>query len=320
MPIDRRHILGASLLAALPLPVNSQSPPPSHDSPPKDSTEVLPLWPNGPAGNLNPARQEVSTPSGNTKRFVTGVSQPRLTIYRPPKPNGAAMLVIPGGGYRFVSIDNEGHEIARWLAAHGVTAFILTYRLPAEGWATPHLAPLADAQRAIRLIRHHHKSYSIDPDRTAVIGFSAGGHLCASLATLFDHPAYTPVDTADSLSARPALFVPIYPVISMTAGTAHSGSRTNLIGASPSDEAIEKFSLDKQVSPATPPAFIAHSEDDATVPVANALLLREALKAHNIKVETHLFAEGGHGYGLNSPKAKWGDLFLSFARARGLLA
>ncbi|WAC48038.1 alpha/beta hydrolase [Asticcacaulis sp. SL142] len=315
MPIDRRHILSAGLLAALPLTVNSQTPAAF-----QDSTEVMPLWPKDPAGDLNPARQEVSPPSGNTKRFVTGVSQPRLTIYRPQKPNGAAMLVIPGGGYRFVSIDNEGHEIARWLAAHGVAAFILTYRLPAEGWATPHLTPLADAQRALRLIRHHHASYGIDPDRTGVIGFSAGGHLCASLATLFDHKAYDAVDTADSLSARPTLFAPIYPVISMAAGISHGGSRINLLGAAPTEDMVNQFSTDKQVSPATPPAFIAHSEDDGTVPVANALLLREALKTHGIKVETHLFAEGGHGYGLNSTKAKWGDLFLSFARSRGLFA
>lgn len=317
MPIDRRHILGAGLVAGLTLPSLAQS-----EIPLADSTEVVPLWPNGPAGDLNPGRKETAAPASpsNPKRFVTGVSQPRLTVYRPQKSNGAAMLVIPGGGYRFVSIDNEGHEIARWLAANGVTAFILTYRLPAEGWATPHLAPLADAQRAIRLIRHHHATYGIDPDRTGVMGFSAGGHLCASVATLFDHPAYASIDTADSLSARPALFAPIYPVISMMAGTAHSGSRTNLIGASPSDDMITRFSPDKQVSKATPPAFIVHSEDDATVPVANALLLREALKAQGIKVETHLFAEGGHGYGLNAPKAKWGDLFLSFARARKLFA
>lgn len=315
MPIDRRHLLGAGLIASLTIPTGSHS-----EIRPTDSAEVMPLWPNGPAGNLNPARQEVSTPSGNTKRFVTGVSQPRLTVYRPQKPNGAAMLVIPGGGYRFVSIDNEGHEIARWLAAHGVTAFILTYRLPAEGWAMPHLAPLADAQRAIRLIRHHHASYGIDPDRTGVIGFSAGGHLCASLATMFDHPAYEAVDTADALSARPALFAPIYPVISMVAGVSHGGSRTNLLGAAPDEDMVTQFSTDKQVSKATPPAFIVHSEDDGTVPVANALLLREALKTRDIKVETHLFAEGGHGYGLNAPKAKWDDLFLSFARARGLFA
>lgn len=324
MKLDRRTLL-TSGFAGIGLAVSSpsaslESPLPSSTKP-DDTAEFIDLWPQGAPGQLNAALTETLKWSGNppSKRFVTGVVRPRLSVYRPKVPNGGAMLILPGGGYGFVSIDNEGHEIARYLAAAGITAFYLTYRLPAEGWANASDVPLMDAQRGLRLIRHHAGKYGVDPARIGVMGFSAGGHLCASLATRYNALVYPAADTVDTLSARPNLFAPIYPVISMKSGVTHGGSKANLIGATADAAKVSLYSTEDQVTLDTPPAFIAHSEDDKTVPVENALLLRAALKASGVTVETHLFPEGGHGYGLNSAKAPWGPLFLRFAKDRGLI-
>ncbi|MFT3995924.1 MAG: alpha/beta hydrolase [Asticcacaulis sp.] len=283
------------------------------------AVSTLELWPGAPSGLLNKALAESSPATGTPPmRRTSGVTRPRLDIYRPKTPNGAAMLIIPGGGYRIVSIDNEGHMIARFLAEAGITAFILTYRLPAEGWAKASDVPLMDAQRAMRLIRAHAADYAIDPARVGVMGFSAGGHLCTSLATRSEAKVYEAIDAADALSARAALFAAIYPVVSMRPGVTHQGSHDNLIGTTPDEATTALYSTDEQVTAQTPPAFILHAEDDKTVPVENALRLRAALKAAGVTVETHLYPKGGHGFGLRSPDVPWGPLFLRFARAQGL--
>lgn len=254
-------------------------------------------------------------------RAVTGVTRPRMAVFRPERPNGAAVMITPGGGYTRIVVDKEGYELGRWLAARGFTVFVLFYRLPGEGWAAGPDVALSDAQRAMRLIRHHARDYGIDPNRVAAMGFSAGGHLCADLLTRFAVRTYAPGDAADVLSARPIAAAPIYPVISMTAPDAHPGSREKLVGkhASPTLECAHSPHLN--VPADAPPVFLLHAEDDATVPVGNALLLRAALRAKGIPVETHLFARGGHGFGLRGtpgkPVAAWPDLFVEWAR--GLL-
>ena len=155
--------------------------------------------------------------SGFQDRSVTQIGEPLMTVFRPARPNGAAILVLPGGGYVRVVIDKEGFETGRRWAAAGITAFVLRYRLPAEGWADPANTPLQDAQRALRLIRANAAAWGVDPGRIAVMGFSAGGHLGASLCTRFDAPVYAPVDAADAGSARPDLAMLGYPVMLMGA-------------------------------------------------------------------------------------------------------
>lgn len=320
MTIDRRTLLSAGLItAAAAGSVRADSYAEDIGQFPNSDAGAVPLWRKGPTGQLNPNLTEISPATGEPPmRRTSGISRPRLDVYRPEKPNGSAMLIIPGGGYRIVSIDNEGHMIAQFLAKAGITCFILTYRLPNEGWAHQADVPLMDAQRALRLIRSRSPAYSLDPNRIGVMGFSAGGHLCCSLATRYAASVYAPTDYIDEYDARPFLFAPIYPVVSMRPGITHTGSRDNLIGATPDEAKLALYSTDEQVTAQTPPAFIVHAEDDTTVPVENSLRLRAALRKAGVTVETHLYPEGGHGFGLRNPKVPWGELFLSFARNRGL--
>ncbi|MFD2783694.1 alpha/beta hydrolase [Novosphingobium pokkalii] len=168
-----------------------------------------------------------------TDRAVMGITRPRMAVFRPDRPNGAAVMITPGGGYRWIVVDKEGYEIGRWLAARGFTAFVLFYRLPGEGWSSGPDTPLVDAQRAMRLVRHRARDFAIDPERIAAMGFSAGGHVCADLAARFAANVYTPRDAADALSARPHSAAPIYPVVSMDPAIAHAGSRQLLLGPKP---------------------------------------------------------------------------------------
>ncbi|HEY0624508.1 alpha/beta hydrolase [Sphingomonas sp.] len=287
-----------------------------------DPAETIELWPKGAPGM--PATPPVETVNERSKdasfhdRSVFGITRPRLAVFRPANPNGAAVMITPGGGYRWVVVDKEGYELGRWLSARGFTVFVLFYRLPGEGWAAGPNVALSDAQRAMRLIRHRARDYGIDPERIAAMGFSAGGHLCADLLTRFATRTYDPVDAADSLAARPAAAAPIYPVISMTAPVAHAGSRELLIGKDASPALERAHSPHLNVPADAPPVFLVHAEDDASVPVENALLLRAALRAKNIPVETHLFAQGGHGFGLRNtagkPVAIWPELFAGWAK------
>lgn len=288
--------------------------------------ETIDLWPGGAPGA--PATLPVETVDERSKddqvtdRAVYGISRPRMVVFRPLVPNGSAVLVMPGGGYKWVVIDKEGYEIGRWLAARGFTVFVLFYRLPGEGWkAGPNVA-LSDAQRAIRLIRARARDYGIIPERVAAMGFSAGGHVCGDLATRFAVRTYDPVDDADRLSARPNIAASIYAVQSMSAPDAHAGSRALLLGEHASAERERAHSPAANVGPATPPCFLVHAEDDPTVTVSNTLEFRAALKSNGIAVETHLFTNGGHGFGLRRAMGKpaqiWPDLFVAWAKTFGI--
>lgn len=258
-----------------------------------------------------------------TDRAIHGISKPRLAVFNPSRPNGAAILMTPGGGYQRVVIDREGFEVAEWLRNCGVTVFVLIYRLPAEGWATPGDVALADAQRAMRIIRSQAKEYGLDDARIGAMGFSAGGHLCADLAARHATATYAHVDRSDTLSARPCCAAPIYPVVSMDAAIAHPGSRTRLLGSTPTAMQENAHSPDRNVTGDTPPHFLVHAEDDRVVPVENSLRLRSALKAAGITVETHLFKSGGHGFGLRTDMAvaarQWPELWLDWAVSVDLL-
>ena len=294
------------------------------EAPASGELEAL-LWPGVPPGMpaVVPVAEIKQWGSDPTvpDRAMKGIAQPWLELFRPSRPNGAAMMVIPGGGYEWVGIEKEGRDIARWLAGQGYAAFVLFYRLPGEGWEHRANVPLADAQRAMRLIRSRAKDYGIDTERVGVMGFSAGGHLTADLAARFATRTYTPVDAVDALSARPFLAAPIYPVVSMSAPYVHPGSRDHLLGANPSAALEAAHSPDRNIPADAPPFFIAHADEDF-VPTENSLLLHAALRARKIPVEMHIFGEGGHGFALRGtagkPVAAWPDLFLRFASAMGL--
>jgi acetyl esterase/lipase len=326
MKLDRRDLLLGSLAVGFAGQAAGQSKAPSTSASrwltDPDPTETIDLWPVGvPAAPAGLPVEQVHERSGDpayNDRYVLGISRSRMAAFRPAKPDGTAVLIMPGGGYRWVVIDKEGYEMARWLAARGITAFVLFYRLPGEGWASGPDTPLIDAQRAMRLIRHRATNYRINPKRICSMGFSAGGHVCASLMTRFADRTYDPIDPADQLSARPDAAAPIYPVISMTSPTAHAGSRAQLIGENARVAIERRYNPALHVPADAPPAFLLHAEDDASVPVSNTLMLREALLAKEIATETHLFPDGGHGFGLRLASGKsvdgWQELFHAWLR------
>jgi acetyl esterase/lipase len=330
MILDRRALLFGSLAAGLAAPSWAQSPPPATAAPGRlaspDPDETIDLWPGGapgaPRAPLVELTRERSTDPTYNDRFVLGISRPRMAVFRPARPNGAAVLITPGGGYSWVVVDKEGYELARLLAGQGITAYVLFYRLPHEGWASGPDTPLADAQRAIRLIRHRAAADRIDPARICAMGFSAGGHVCADLVARSATPIYAPVDAADRLSARPDAAAPIYPVVTMRAPFAHMGSRANLIGADANPAMEDAHSPHLHITAEAPPCFLLHAEDDASVPVQNSLMLREALRARGVVTEMHLFPDGGHGFGLRLARGKsvehWPELFLAWGRTRRL--
>ncbi|MDV6331942.1 alpha/beta hydrolase [Asticcacaulis sp. 201] len=288
---------------------------------------TIDLWPKV-TGQLRPDMKEVvedvSTDPNIKVRRVQGISKPRIAIFPAANPNGGAMLIIPGGGFSWNYFDHEGYQLAAHFNRQGVTCFVLFYRLANDGWAgKPDLAT-ADAQRAMRLIRANAARFKIDPKRVGVAGFSAGGFVTASLATRHAVRTYTPVDAVDELDARPLIAAPIYAVQSLDPAIAYSGTIPSLFGKAISPQQIARYSPDHNVDAHTPPCFMVHAEDDNTVPVANTTTFREVLKAKGIVVETHLFATGGHGFGMkpapNEPYHLWPDLLVNFTRRQGLMA
>lgn len=291
---------------------------------PAEPSAVIALWPSGPPGGIPAGLQQVmidrAPPGGLIDRAVTGIVRPTLSVFRPVRPDGSAVLLVPGGSYERVVVDKEGFETARWLADRGVTAFVLLYRLPGDGWAAGPDAPLHDAQRAMRLVRSRAEAWGFDAARAGVLGFSAGGHVTARLATRFE-TAYAGVDAADTLSPRPAFAGLLYPVISMRPGVAHPTSRERLLGPAPSAEAVAAYSADENVGPGTPPAFLTLALDDPSIPPENSLRMLAALRRAAVPAGLHAFEAGGHGFGLRKtqglPVAAWPELFHRWGRRHG---
>lgn len=266
------------------------------------SPDRIALWPSALAPGdkaLDQAQQivERSSDPALPDRYTTHVSEPYLVVYRPARPNGIGLLVIPGGGYVRVVLDKEGSAmVPAFVEQGGVTLFVLRYRLPGEGRADREAA-LADAQRALRLIRSRATQWQLDRRRIGVMGFSAGGHLAARLGTGFDKPVYPATDAIDQLSARPDFELLIYPVIDMAGPDTHPGSRERLLGANPDPQRLRQYSMQYQVHPNTPPTFLVQAQDDQAVPVGNSLQFYQALLRAGVSAEMHLFPHGGHGFG-----------------------
>ena len=250
---------------------------------------VLPLWPDG-APNDNGLRGEKEDLNGGDMAYVP---EPNITVYRAAQPNGTAILMCPGGGYARLALGHEGHDMASWLNAQGITYVVLKYRMPNSHYEVP----LSDAEQAIRLVRQHAAEWGVRPDRIGIMGASAGGHLAASLATLYS-----------SDETRPDFQILFYPVISMQPGITHGGSRQNLLGENPSQELENKYTLEKQVNERTPQAFIMLSADDGAVPPANGIHYFEALLQHQVPATLHVYPTGGHGWGFRDAftyKRQW---------------
>lgn len=223
-----------------------------------------------------------------------------ITVHSPPKPNGTAIVICPGGGYGGLVTGGEGHGIASWLNKHGITGVVLEYRLPAGRT----YVPLLDAQRAIRTVRARAKEWGIDPAKIGIVGFSAGGHLASTAATHFDDGDPKATNAIDKVSCRPDFAILVYPVITMSEMT-HGGSRQNLLGPNPSKELVELFSNEKQVTGKTPPTFLAHAVDDQPVPPENSRMFYAALQKNKVPSQYLELPSGGHG--LNGYKGPMWD-------------
>lgn len=238
------------------------------------------------------------------------------TVHLPDRPTGAAVVICPGGGYGGLVVDGEGHGIAKWLNLHGIAGIVLEYRLPRGRTEVPVL----DAGRTIRTVRQHATEWQIDPERIGIIGFSAGGHLAATAATLFDGGNPLADDPVEQLSSRPNFAILIYPVIDM-GESAHAGSRKNLFGENPSEEITHRFSPHHWVSEQSPPAFLAHAVDDAVVPISHSELLYDAYREQGLPALLLRLPDGGHG--LNGYKGSswdaWQSGAITWLRERGMI-
>jgi len=321
--MNRRTLLAAGLGSAL-LPRAAWAQPHETGYLPGDSEEFIGLWPGTPPGgegiHLDLKVTDAVQPDGFHVRAVSQIQQPGFFVYRPVKPTGLAMLVIPGGGYTSEGGDRGGREIAQYFAGRGIISFVLRYRLPGEGWKNRESVPLQDAQRAMRLIR----AGEYGAQRLGVIGFSAGGHVSATLALRSGMPVYRAVSPADALDARPVIAAHMYPVITMGPG-AHQGSRDHLLGENPSPQAVDMWSLEKHVTPDAVPSFVCLATDDDVVPPApNGLAFFNKLQEAKVPSELQVFEQGGHGFSLHwtqgKPNAAWPELFLNWAATHGFKA
>ncbi|CAM3880933.1 alpha/beta hydrolase [Flavobacterium sinopsychrotolerans] len=261
--------------------------------------KIIPLWTDAIPGAIKAADyQEKEIYKEGKVQSISKVVTPTLSVFLAAEgnSNGSSVLILPGGGYSHLSIDKEGTKVAHWLNSLGITAIVLKYRLPSDQiMKDKTIGPLQDAQEAIRYIRRNAEKWNLNKDKIGVIGFSAGGHLAATLSTHYNDTIYL---VSDSVSAKPDFSILIYPVISMNNEITHKGSQNTLLGVSPSVSLIDKFSNEQHVNSETPPTFIIHATDDLVVRIENSINYHIALKKNKVPTELHLYEKGGHGFGL----------------------
>jgi acetyl esterase/lipase len=281
--------------------------------------EGIPLWPGASPGGAGPQGAVHVSASG----ALRNIARPYLLVYRPRTPNGAAVLVAGGGGYRRVEMGMEATPAASWLVAQGITAFTLAYRLPGEGWADGPAVPLQDAQRAIRLIRARAGRYGLNPERLGVLGFSAGGHLMGLAADWWDFRSYAPVDSADFLSARPNNAALIYPVITLEPPYQHTSTRKALIGEHPTPQASAEWSVQTHLRSDAPPIFLVQAKDDPVSNPVNTVMMDRACLRAGVPVAFHQLPSGGHGFGMgrqDAPTAEWPGWYKNWLGQQQMLA
>lgn len=276
----------------------------------------IPLYPNGvPNSKKGPDTYVEQDVAGR----VSKVTDPTLIPFIPEKgtANGTAVIICPGGGYGFLAMSGEGFPVAKEFNKIGVTAFVLKYRLPSDDIMNDKsIGPLQDAQAAMALVRGRAAEWGLNPNRIGILGFSAGGHLASTEGTHFD----TPVIENKGVSVRPDFMILIYPVITFGELT-HGGSKRGLIGNTPTQDKVDLYSNEKQVTANTPITFIIHAQDDTTVPVQNTLMFYDALVKNKVPSEMHIYPAGGHGFGINNRKSKenWFDWCKGWMDTNGLL-
>lgn len=263
------------------------------------------LWPDGAPGAVG----------------SEAADKPTLTHFPAPtdSANGTAVVVCPGGGYSGLAIDHEGKQIAEWLNARGISAYMLNYRRAPR---YKHPAPLQDVQRALRTVRAHAPEWKLNPERIGVWGFSAGGHLASSAGTLFEDGKADSADPIERVSSRPDFMILCYPVITMELDYAHRGSRRNLLGDNPDSELVEKMSTHRQVTPRTPPTFLFHTDGDPVVVPENSVLFYLALRKAKVPAEMHIYEKGPHGVGLAARDpvlSSWPARLEDWLAGKGLL-
>ncbi|MCG8307568.1 MAG: alpha/beta hydrolase [Cytophagales bacterium] len=259
--------------------------------------ETIKLWPGEvPFSNGKHGKEELLD-----RGRITNIQEPEITVYLPEtdRTTGTAVVICPGGGYRILAMQHEGHDVARWLNSIGIAGIVVKYRLPtSENITQKSEVAMADAQRAVRMTRYHAERWGIDPGKIGIMGFSAGGHLASTVGTHYDYGLSRSEDPIQKVSCRPDFMVLIYPVVSMTEDFSHSGSVKSLLGEKPSEIQKLRFSNERQVTSDTPPTILIHSSDDHGVHPANSIAFYEALNAFGVTAELHIFNSGAHGYGL----------------------
>lgn len=233
-----------------------------------------------------------------SNRAAELVTTPSIIPYIADTPNGAAVVICPGGAYKRVVIDVEGSDIAKFLNNLGISAFVVKYRLPKDNHLNNKYVTLTDAQRAMRYVRSNAAKWNIDVDKIGIMGASAGGHMATTLATKYDQMVYTPIDAIDSISAKANFMMLLYPVVTMESATTHLTTRTYLLGDDPSQDLIDEFSAEKNVTSESPITFFALANDDGSVSPQNSIQLSDALTALGVANEINIYSNGGHGKGI----------------------
>lgn len=260
--------------------------------------EWVNLWPGEAPGAERPP-EGTETVKGDWR--FSHVEVPQYYLFKPQKPNGTGVVVLPGGGYAVLAADHEGKQVGEFFAQRGVTAIVVKYRVspnPELGYHFP--VPQMDARRAIRTMRSKAGEWGVDPGKIGIMGFSAGGHLCSTAVTMFEDKFEAETnDAIDQLSCRPDFGILCYPVISMGESYCHGGSVRNLLGKEPAAELLARNNTALRVTTKTPPIFLVHSADDGAVPLRNGTDFAAACADKKVPVVAHIYSQGGHGYGLS---------------------